>query len=86
MVASGDVLMRAEGELPPIPEADVVFSGLWIRPEDAQNFGVMFCDCHEPEKLVTFLQKPTPDTIRDKSRLTIGRRSTSQPSPKAHSA
>ncbi len=68
MVASGDVLMRIEGELPPVPEADVVFFGLWVRPEDAQNFGVMFCDRHEPEKLVTFLQKPTPDTLREKSR------------------
>ncbi len=68
MVASGDVLVRLEGAVPPIPEADVVFFGLWVKPEEAQNFGVMFCDRHEPEKLVTFLQKPTPDTIREKSR------------------
>ncbi len=68
MVASGDVLVRLEGGPPPIPEADVVFFGLWVKPEEAQNFGVMFCDRHEPEKLVTFLQKPTPDTIREKSR------------------
>ncbi|MEN7973490.1 MAG: bifunctional fucokinase/fucose-1-phosphate guanylyltransferase [Verrucomicrobiota bacterium] len=68
MVSSGDVLVRLNGELPPVPEADVVFFGLWVKPEEAQNFGVMFCDRHEPEKLVTFLQKPTPDTIREKSR------------------
>lgn len=68
MVASGDVLIRTEGELPPIPEADVVFFGLWVKPEEAQNFGVMFCDRSDPEKLVTFLQKPTPDTIRERSR------------------
>ncbi|WP_372846259.1 bifunctional fucokinase/fucose-1-phosphate guanylyltransferase [Pontiella sp.] len=68
MVASGDVLVRLEGELPPIPDADVVFFGLWVTPEEAQNFGVMFCDPATPEKLVTFLQKPTPDTIRAKSR------------------
>lgn len=68
MVASGDVLVRLGGELPPIPEADVVFFGLWVKPEEAQNFGVMFCDPHNPEELVTFLQKPTPDTIREKSR------------------
>lgn len=68
LVASGDVLVRLEGELPPIPNADVVFFGLWVKPEEAQNFGVMFCDRNEPEKLVTFLQKPTPDTIRAKSR------------------
>ncbi len=68
MVASGDVIVRLEGELPPIPEADVVFFGLWVKPEEAQNFGVMFCDRHEPERLVSFLQKPTPDIIRNKSR------------------
>jgi galactokinase/mevalonate kinase-like predicted kinase len=68
MVASGEVLVRLEGELPPIPDADVVFFGLWVKPEEAQNFGVMFCDRHAPEKLTTFLQKPTPDTIREKSR------------------
>ena len=68
MVASGDVLVRMEGELPELPDADVVFFGLWVKPEEAQNFGVMFCDRHEPEKLVTFLQKPSPDTIREKSR------------------
>lgn len=68
MVASGDVLVRLNGELPPIPDADVVFFGLWVKPEEAKNFGVMFCDRCEPETLVTFLQKPTADMIREKSR------------------
>jgi len=68
MVASGDVLVNMACAPPRIPEADVVFFGLWVTPEQAQNFGVMFCDRHEPEKLVTFLQKPSPDTIRQKSR------------------
>ncbi len=68
MVASGDVLVRLEGGLPPIPDADVVFFGLWVKPEEAQNFGVMFCDPNKPEKLVSFLQKPTPTVIRKKSR------------------
>ncbi len=68
MVASGDVLVRIDDNLPDIPDADVVFFGLWVKPEEAQNFGVMFCDRHSPDKLVTFLQKPTPDTIRAKSR------------------
>ena len=68
MVASGDVLVRLEEEIPPIPDADVVFFGLWVKPEEAQNFGVMFCDRSEPEKLVTFLQKPAPGMIREKSR------------------
>ncbi len=68
MVASGDVLVRLEGGLPAIPDADVVFFGLWVKPEEAQNFGVMFCDRDAPETLITFLQKPSPDTIREKSR------------------
>jgi galactokinase/mevalonate kinase-like predicted kinase len=68
MVASGDVLVRLEGELPPIPDADVVFFGLWVKPEEAKNFGVMFCARDNPESLVTFLQKPTPDEIRERSR------------------
>ena len=68
MVASGDVLVRLDGKLPEIPDADVVFFGLWVKPEEAQNFGVMFCDPDSPDKLVTFLQKPTPDAIREKSR------------------
>jgi len=68
LVASGDVLVRLEGALPPVPDADVVFFGLWVTPEEAQHFGVMFCDRSDPEKLMTFLQKPTPDVIRKKSR------------------
>ncbi len=68
MVASGDVLVRLEGGLPEIPDADVVFFGLWVTPEEAQQFGVMFCEPGNTENLVTFLQKPTPDTIREMSR------------------
>lgn len=68
MVASGDVFVRLNGPLPDIPEADVVFFGLWVKPEEAQNFGVMFCDPDHTEKLVTFLQKPSPGLIREKSR------------------
>ncbi len=68
MVASGDVFVRLNGPLPAIPEADVVFFGLWVTPEEAQNFGVMFCDPDHPEKLVTFLQKPSLGLIREKSR------------------
>jgi galactokinase/mevalonate kinase-like predicted kinase len=68
MVASGDVLVRIEEDLPELPDADVVFFGLWVTPEEARNFGVMFCDPREPETLVTFLQKPTVETIRERSR------------------
>ena len=68
LIASGDVLVHVEEDLPSIPDADVVFFGLWVKPEEATNFGVMFCDRHQPEKLLRFLQKPTPDTIRQKSK------------------
>ena len=64
MVASGDVLILLDGSVPPIPNADVVFLGMWMKPEDAQKFGVMFTPTDDPEKLVTFLQKPHPDMIR----------------------
>jgi len=68
MIASGDMIIRSDGELPPLPDADIVFFGLWAKPEDARNFGVMFCDRAAPEKLVTFLQKPSPDEIRERSK------------------
>lgn len=68
MVASGDAFVRLDGPLPKIPEADVVFFGLWVTPEQAQNFGVMFCDPDHPETLTTFLQKPSPGEIRERSR------------------
>jgi galactokinase/mevalonate kinase-like predicted kinase len=68
MVASGDVFVRLPENLPPIPDADVVFFGLWTTPEEAADFGVMFTEPHAPDSLVTFLQKPTPDEIREKSR------------------
>ncbi len=35
MVASGDVLVHLKGEIPPVPDADVVFFGLWSKPEEA---------------------------------------------------
>lgn len=68
IVASGDVLLRSSESLPEFPEADVVLLGMWTQPEEAQHFGVMFCDRSEPERLVTFLQKPTPNKIRELGR------------------
>ena len=34
-------------------------------PEETQNFGVMFTKQNDPSHLVTFLQKPSPDRIRE---------------------
>ncbi len=64
-IASGDVLLRTDEPLPTLPDADVVLMGLWARPEDAQHFGVMFCDRSDPLRLISFLQKPSPDRIRE---------------------
>ena len=68
MIASGDVLLRSKAPLENLPDADVVMLGMWATPEVAQNYGVMFCDRFDPQQLITFLQKPDPDEIRDRSR------------------
>ena len=68
LVASGDVLLRSDAPLPPLPDADVVILGMWTSPEEAQRYGVLFVDPHQPQQLITFLQKPTPDEIRERSR------------------
>ena len=70
MIASGDVLLRSNEPIEQLSDADVVLLGMWTSPEIAQNYGVMFCDRHDPRHLVTFLQKPTVDEIRDRSRET----------------
>lgn len=67
MVVSGDALLRADEALSNLPEADIVFMGLWTTPEHAQHFGVFFCDKRDPGRLMTFLQKPSPEKIRDLS-------------------
>ncbi|MBC8206021.1 MAG: bifunctional fucokinase/L-fucose-1-P-guanylyltransferase [Kiritimatiellaeota bacterium] len=66
MVASGDVLL--EGSVDSLPDADVVLLGMWTTPEDAEHFGVFFCDQKNPEHLVKFLQKPAPEVTRELSR------------------
>ena len=65
LIASGDVLIRAGRELPALPDADIISIGLGAKPETAQHFGVFFCPHHAPDKLAFFLQKPTPDRIRE---------------------
>ena len=70
MIASGDVLLRSNERLRNLPDADVVLLGMWASPEVAQNYGVMFVHRHNAQRLATFLQKPTPDEIRERSRNT----------------
>lgn len=67
MIASGDVLLRSTEAIPKLADVDVVLLGMWASPEVAQNYGVLFCDRDDPQHLTTFLQKPTPDEIRDRS-------------------
>jgi galactokinase/mevalonate kinase-like predicted kinase len=68
MIVSGDVLLRADEAVPALPDADVIMMGLWATPEEAQHFGVMLCDRRDPAQLVSFLQKPSPDRIREMGR------------------
>lgn len=68
LIASGDVLLRANTRIDPLPNADVVLLGMWASPDVAQNYGVMFVDRNNARRLETFLQKPTPDEIRERSR------------------
>ena len=70
MIASGDVMLRSTEPIQQLSDVDVVLLGMWATPEIAQNYGVMFCDRDDPRQLVTFLQKPTVDEIRDRSRET----------------
>ena len=67
-VASGDVLLQIPGDLPALPAVDVLCLGLWVRPEEARNFGVAFCPRRRPDELAFFLQKPDPDRIQELAR------------------
>ncbi|EMI55257.1 fucose kinase [Rhodopirellula sallentina SM41] len=68
LIASGDVLLRGIESVSSLPDADVVLLGMWAAPSVAQNYGVMFCNRDTPQQLETFLQKPSPNEIRDRSR------------------
>lgn len=59
LIASGDVLIRAEGGPGTIPEADVVCYGIWVDAELASHHGVFVIDRDRPDELAAMLQKPT---------------------------
>ena len=65
MVASGDVLLRFGRNLPLFPAVDVLGLGMWVSPETAKDFGVFFVPRHQPLELSFFLQKPSPEKIRE---------------------
>lgn len=66
LIASGDVYIRAEQPLQPIPEADVVCYGLWVDPVLATHHGVFVSDRRTPDHLDFMLQKPS---LQDLERL-----------------
>ena len=53
MIASGDVLLRSSDRIQKLPDVDVVLLGMWAAPEVAQDYGVLFCDRHDPGRLTT---------------------------------
>lgn len=65
LVASGDVLIRTEGALPEIPDADIVCFGLWEQAEKASNHGVFFSDKSSPKELAFSLQKPSAQRLQE---------------------
>lgn len=63
MVVSGDVYIRANQPLQPIPEADIVCYGLWVEPSLAKNHGVFVSKRNTPDTLEYMLQKPSIETL-----------------------
>ena len=64
-VACGDTLVRYDRAMPAFPEADVLIVGIPSSPEEASGHGVLFCPVREPGSIEFFLQKPSPDRIRE---------------------
>lgn len=64
-VACGDTLVRYDRAMPVFPEADVLIVGIPSSPEEASGHGVMFSPVREPGAIEFFLQKPSPDRIRE---------------------
>ncbi len=65
MVVSGDVYIRSAGQLPPVPDADVVCYGLWLDSSIATAHGVFVSDRRTPSVLKQMLQKPSVETLND---------------------
>ena len=68
MVVSGDVLIRANQPLQPIPDADVICYGLWLDASVAKNHGVFVSSRRSPNVLKRMLQKPSVQTLADLQR------------------
>ena len=59
LIASGDVYIRSECPLKPIPDVDVVCYGLWVDSSLATRHGVFVLDRNDSESLDFMLQKPS---------------------------
>ena len=68
MVTSGDVLLQFARTLPELPQADVLVMGMWVRPDVATNFGVLFQQRGAGSQLAFFLQKPESARVHELSR------------------
>ena len=64
-VACGDTLVRCDRAMPAFPEADVLIVGIPSSPEEASGHGVLFTPARDPGAIEFFLQKPSPDRIRE---------------------
>ena len=65
MIVSGDVYIRATGQLPPVPDADVVCYGLWLDSSIATDHGVFVSERRTPSVLKQMLQKPSVAVLND---------------------
>ena len=63
MIVSGDVLIRTNQPLGPVPQADVVVYGLWLDASVAKNHGVFVSDRRTPQVLKQMLQKPSVEDL-----------------------
>lgn len=59
LIASGDVYIRSERPLKPIPDVDVVCYGLWVDSSLATRHGVFVLDRNDSESLDFMMQKPS---------------------------
>jgi len=65
VIACGDVILQ--GDLPALPDADVVALGMWTTPEQASRHGVFFCPRERADQLAFVLQKPSPSKVKELS-------------------
>ncbi len=68
LIASGDVYVRAEQPLQPIPDVDVVCYGLWANAALATNHGVFVMNRTSEDVLDYMLQKPSVETLESLSK------------------